>query len=478
MISNCLKFKEEFNYGDIVALQNRLTDFGVEDVDLTAKLSKNIDIKIPIISSPMDTVTKADMAIAMALQGGIGVIHYNMSPEKQAEEAEKVKRFNSGFIENPIVASPETLIREIAKIRNEKGISTIPITEDGKPHGKLKGIITKNDYSMHLHSNMPVRERMTPLEGLLVVKWSEISKDKNPLNIANKILLESKRGNLPVVNDRGNLRYLVTKTDIEKNESYPYATKDSKKRLKVAVAIESRLELAMDRADATHKFADAFVIDTSHAYGTFISKMIKELHTRYPRIDVIAGNVSVPDAVQYLIENGADAVKIGTGPGSICTTTKNLGVGRNQGSAVYHCAKRRDELANKYGHIPIIADGGIKEYGDFLKALALGADSTMVGSMVAGTKEAPGEMKQIDGRYFKEYRGMGSKEALNAGGDKRYGTDKMRIRMPEGIVTKIEYKGLISEIVPMYVAALKQGMQKTGCRNIEELHKYALLTCR
>jgi IMP dehydrogenase len=475
-ISKGLLFKE-FKYEDIIVLQNKLTDFGVEDVDLTTQLSKNITLKAPIMSAPMDTVTESNMAIAMALQGGIGVIHYNMSVERQAEEAKKVKRFESGFIEESIVASPDTSIEEIAKIRKETHISTIPVTYDGNPHGKLAGIIHKDDYSIRIHPNLKVKDRMIPLEKLKIARWSELSnrKGQNPLEVANLILLNSHLGTLPVVDDEGNLLYLVTRADLEKNESYPNATKDAHKKLRVAIAIESRPELAMKRVEATHKFADAYVIDTSHGFATFVAKVIKEIHKKYPGKDVIAGNVSTAAAVEFLIKSGADAIKIGTGPGSICKTMDNIGVGRLQASAVFSCVRKRDELIRKYGYVPIIADGGIKEYGDFLKALALGADSVMIGSMVAGTKETPTELKEKNGRLVKEYRGMGSEESMKAGGAVRYGVEKRQIRVPEGVVIEVEYKGSVHEIMPKYAAALLQGMQKTGCKTIKELHKNAVV---
>jgi IMP dehydrogenase len=476
-ISKGLLFKE-FKYEDIIVLQNKLTDFGVEDVDLTAHLSKNIILKTPIMSAPMDTVTESNMAIAMALEGGIGVIHYNMSVERQAEEAEKVKRFESGFIEDPIAASPDMRIEEIAEIRKETHISTIPVTEDGNPHGKLVGIMHKDDYSIRLHSDLKVKDRMIPLAKLKIAKWSELSNKKDPLEAANLILLDSHLGTLPVIDDRGKLLYLVTRADLEKNEFYPNATKDKNKKLRVAVAIESRPELAMKRVEATHKFADAYVIDTSHGFATFVEKIIKEIHKKYPGKDVIAGNVSTAAAVEFLIKAGADAVKIGTGPGSICKTMDNIGVGRLQASAVYSCVRKRDELERRYGHVPIIADGGIKEFGDFLKALSLGADSVMIGSLAAGTKETPTELKEKNGRLVKEYRGMGSEEAMRAGGAVRYGIEKQKIKVPEGIVLEVEYKGSIHEIMPRYVAALTQGMQKTGCKSIKELHKHAVVVPR
>ena len=468
----------EFNYSDVIVLQNKLTDFGVEDIDLTTQLSKNIKIKIPIISSPMDTVTEADMAIAMALQGGLGVIHYNMSPEEQAKQAERVKRFESGFIENPVTVSPETSISEVSEIRKKKGISTVPVTENGKPNGKIVGIITKDDYSLQRHESLKVKDRMTLLKNLLVAKWSELSKETDPLEKANSILLESHRGTLPIIDDFGNLIYLVTRPDIEKNEVYPYASKDQEKKLRVAVAVESYLDKARARAEATHKFADAFIIDTSHGFTSFVKQVIQELHEKYPGKDVIAGNVSTAEATKFLIEAGADAVKIGTGPGSICTTTKQLGVGRLQGSAIYECAEMARKLAPQYGYIPIIADGGIREFGDFLKALALGADSVMVGYMLAGTKETPGEFEDENGKLVKKYRGMGSEEAMKAGSAVRYGTQGLKIRVPEGVVMKIEYKGGVHEIIPRYAMALRQGMQKTGCKTIEELHNKALIAPR
>ena len=471
---------KEFTYDDILLLPGK-THFEAGDVDLTAKLTKNMVIKLPFLSAPMDTVTESKMAIALALHGGVGVVHYNFydigimnfedNIERQRRELEKVKRFENGFIEDPITLSQNNKVDDALKIKSTMGFSHIPVTEDGHPHSKLMGAIDENCFRK-AYLGKSIREVMFGLDEIIVSTWNNIlgMGRENPLSAANDILLRSRKGILHVTDDIGNLIYLVTGKDIEKNEEYPSASKDRSKKLIVGAAIESRYDLACQRLEAIKKYIDFVVIDTSHGYIDAIGRMIPELQKRF-RLDIIAGNVSTGEAAEFLIASGVDAVKVGTGSGSICTTIENIGVGRQQGIAVYECSKAAAGLREKYGFVPVIADGGIKRLGDPLKALALGADSVMMGSMFAGYDEAPGEVK--DG--FKTYRGMGSKDAMMQGGAVRYGVEKMKERVEEGVSVKIPYQGAVKNKIRELRSALMQGMHKAGARTIDELHEKAVI---
>ncbi|MCX8147416.1 MAG: IMP dehydrogenase [Candidatus Woesearchaeota archaeon] len=473
----------EFTYSDILVLPG-ITNFEVKDVDMSTYLSKNIRINLPFLSSPMDTVTEHKMAIALALHGGVGVIHYNFygagvsnfaqNVERQKEELKKVKKFEGGFVEEPITLGPLSKVSDAERIRKKYDISNIPITEDGSSHGRLIGAVNSYCYHTRHDENKNIENVMLKLDEILYVKWGDIAGGENtPLEAANKILLSKKAGVLYITDDEGNLKYIVTRKDIDKNEEFPYASKDSKKRLMVGAAIESRREKAMQRLEAINSLIDFAVIDTSHAAIESIGKLIKEIKEKYRNLEVIVGNVSTADGARFLIENNADAIKVGTGSGSICTTIEVTGVGRQQGIAVYECSCIARKLQKKYGYVPVIADGGIKKHGDLLKALALGADSIMMGSMFAATEEAPGEIKEINGMKVKTYRGMGSLEAMMEGGAVRYGLDEIKERAPEGISKDIPYKGSVVPIIKQMKAALAQGMHKAGARTIKELHEKA-----
>lgn len=469
MVSAKKLFKEGvgLTYDDFIVLHG-YTDFAVDDVDLSTKLTRNIKLKIPVVSSPMDTVTEAEMAIALALQGGIGVIHYNFdSIDKQVEQVSKVKRFENGFVEDPVTSSSENYIDDLVKIREQTGISTIPITEDGSSHGKLIGIITKNDYSFPLHKGKKIKERMSPLKDLMIAEWPFPGDD--PLNEANRKLLGSHRGVLPIVDKQGNLKYLVTRSDIEKNEQFPLATKDEYKRLRVFAAVETRPETAYERIDKLMDAGvDGIVLDTSQGYSKFeigIIKTIKKTQ-KYNGLEVVAGNIATSEACLKLIEAGADALRIGQGTGSICTTQDVSAVGRAQATAVYECAKTAINFK-----IPIIADGGISKIADIDKALCIGAHTVMMGSMLAGTAEAPGAYEYIQGIRVKKYRGMGSEEAMERGGAVRYSLDKTKIKVAEGVSGYTRDKGPIQKRVPYLMQGVRQSLQKIGHKDIASLHK-------
>ncbi|MEM4282308.1 MAG: IMP dehydrogenase [Candidatus Woesearchaeota archaeon] len=474
---------KEFGYDDVLVAQNRKTNFLEKEIDLTTYISTNIKLKIPIVSAAMDTVTEHEMAIALALLGGIGVLHYNFGPNleenisKQLEEAKKVKRFKGGFVENPITLSPNHTIDDAVEIKQRCGISTIPITEDGSSNGKLVGLLTKYDYSPLKHKGQQIKARMMTGKAILKVKLEELERGpKSPLEIANDILLESHKPVLCVVENTGKLVYLVTKSDIEKFERYPLATKDKRKRLSVLAAVETRKERALERMSALKDYVDGFVIDSAHAYFEPVARIIKEAKRKFPEKDIIAGNVSMPNAVRWLVELGIDSVRVGNGPGEGCKTWDVAGTGREQVSAIYYCALELERMRKKTGkRVYLNADGGIKYSGDITVALAAGADTVTLGYLLAGTNEAPGEFDVRGGMRVKEYRGMGSLAAMKKGGALRYSLENSTTRVPEGGVELVKSRGSVFDWLPFLIQGLKQGMFKAGCRTIPELHAYAKL---
>jgi IMP dehydrogenase len=413
------------------------------------------------------------MAIALALQGGLGVIHYNFAdPEDQIREVRRVKRYHAGFVEEPITLSPGQPVDEAARIRQEQGISTIPVTEDGQPNGKLVGLLTKNDYSLHVHSGRPVRERMIPVNKLVLAHWSELpADDEERLRYANRRLYDSGKGVLPIINDDGALLYLVTRSDIEKHEGFPLAAKDKKRRLRVGAAVRTKDEYRDVVAELVGIGTDVIVVDTSHARNSkYVYPFIEWIKGAYD-VDVIAGNTATPEGVEELIRAGADGIKVGMSVGSICTTADSTGVARAQGSAVYECSR----VGRSHG-IPVIADGGIRNAGDITKALALGASAVMLGNLLAGTDEAPGDVI-VDSRGggVKKYEGMGSVEAMKRGGVHRYvagGPEETPV--PEGVSGTVLYRGSVAKWVPQLVEGLRKGMEKAGTRTIEALHRDAV----
>jgi len=415
----------------------------------------------------MDTVTEHELAIELALFGGIGIIHKNMTPDEQAEEVKRVKRFENGFIQNPMCAKPTDTIETIYQIREKYGYKAVPITDTGEVNGKLEGLITANDYFYHKHKGQKVKDRMTKVENLLLT-YEGITLSK-----ANDLLEESKHSKLIIVNNEKEmrLRALVTRRDIEKNKKYPNSCKDKFKRLRVGAAVGP----AANMQDRVEKLVDAgvdvVVVDTAHGHSKGVIDTIKYVKKTYPKIDVIGGNVATKGAVKDLIKAGADAVKVGIGPGSICTTRVVAGIGVPQLSAILECVAE----AKKH-KVPIIADGGVKYSGDVAKAIAAGASTVMIGSLFAGTKESPGELIYHEGKTFKMYRGMGSMGAMNSGGKERYGQANVKDEakyVPEGIEGQIVYKGPVAHEIFQLVGGLKSSMGYLGSKDIPTYQKKA-----
>ncbi|MCT4592137.1 MAG: IMP dehydrogenase [Candidatus Gracilibacteria bacterium] len=449
---------------DDVLLEPQYSEILPRNVNTETLFSRNIKLKIPLISAAMDTVTESDMAIEMALSGGIGVIHKNLKPEEQAGEVILVKRFENGFIRNPEVLPPDAKISEVYKIRKELGYKAVPITENGDSNGKLLGLITANDYFIDRHKNLDISERMTPRSKLFTARQG-IS-----LEEARELLEESKHSKLLILDEQDRLFAVVTRRDIEKQKNFPLATLDEEERLRVAAALgPADLEA---RSKALYEAGvDVFVVDTAHGHSKGVIDSVKYLKKKYPKKDVVAGNIATPEAVKALAEAGADAVKVGIGPGSICTTRIISGVGVPQLSAIMQCSQE----ARKH-NIPLIADGGIKFSGDVAKAVSAGANSVMLGSFLAGTKESPGELIFSEGKTFKVYRGMGSLAAMKKGSADRYGQEKdeeAEKLVPEGIEGQILYKGSVRGELYQITGGLRSSMGYQGSADIETLHSKA-----
>lgn len=446
-----------YTYNDFIILPGYF-DFDRKEVDLTTKLTRNISLHLPFVSSPMDTVTEEKMAITMALLGAIGILHYNNTIEEQVAMVKKVKRFENGFITDPVVLSPNHTIQDVKNIKQKLGFSGIPITEDGTLSTKLIGIVTARDIDFEKDLSRPIKEVMTTK---LITAPEGIS-----LQEANEILRKSKVGKLPIVNKEGKLVSLVSRTDLKKNRDFPFATKDKNKQLRVGAAISSFEEDKERLEELVKAGIDVVVIDSAQGYNKYQIDIIKYIKKKYPNLDVIAGNVVTEEQAEGLIKAGADSLRVGMGPGSICTTQETMAVGRAQATAVYHTAK----VAKKYG-IPIIADGGISTIGHIMKALSLGAHTVMMGQLLAGTSESPGEYIYKDGIRVKKYRGMASIEAMKEGGRKRYLTQQDEIKIAQGVVGTVIDRGSLLDFIPYLENGLKQAFQDVGIKNIEELHK-------
>ena len=428
------------------------------DVKLETHLTRKIRLGIPIMSAAMDTVTESRMAIAIAREGGIGVIHKNMTIEQQAEQVDLVKRSENGVITNPFFLSAEHTLRDADNLCAKFRISGVPIVDES---GKLVGIITNRDMKFETNPDRKIRELMTS-ENLVV------GREGTTLEEAKETLRQHKIEKLPIVDKDFHLKGLITIKDIEKAVAYPNAAKDSRGRLLVAAAIGVTADV-LDRAGALlDAGADALVLDSAHGHSRNIMAAVKNIKAKYPDAQLIAGNVATAAATEALIQAGADCVKVGIGPGSICTTRVVAGVGVPQITAVMESA----EIANKYG-IPIIADGGIKYSGDIVKALAAGGSVVMLGSMLAGCEEAPGDTEVFQGRQFKVYRGMGSLAAMNQGSKDRYFQQNNKKLVPEGVEGRVPYKGLAGETIYQLMGGLRAGMGYTGCHTVEELHEKA-----
>ncbi len=447
------KFGSEGLTFDDVLLVPAQSDVLPRDVSISTRLTKNISLNIPIMSSGMDTVTEARMAIAMAREGGIGVIHKNMTIERQINEIDKVKRSEHGIIVDPIFLSPNNLLKDAHELMEKYRISGVPITEKGK----LVGILTNRDLRFETELNRPIHECMTR-EHLITAPVG------TSLETAKEILRVNRIEKLPLVDEDGNLKGLITIKDIEKAQRYPNSAKDSKGRLLVAAAVGVGADL-MDRVDGiVNAKVDVIVVDTAHGHSRGVLEAIKRIKAVYPQIELIAGNVATGEATQALIEAGVDAVKVGIGPGSICTTRIIAGIGVPQITAVYNCAA----AARPYG-IPIIADGGIKYSGDIVKAIAAGANVVMIGNLLAGTEESPGETIIYQGRSYKVYRGMGSLGAMVDGSKDRYFQENMDKLVPEGIEGRTPYKGSVADTIFQLLGGLRAGMGYCGVGNIDEL---------
>ncbi|MCL0041691.1 IMP dehydrogenase [Peptococcaceae bacterium] len=423
------------------------------DVDTSIYLTKKIKLNIPIMSAGMDTVTESRMAIAIAREGGIGVIHKNMSIEEQALEVDRVKRSEHGVIWDPIFLSPEDSIAEAEALMARYKISGIPITVNGK----LVGIITNRDLRFIQDYDQPIGNVMTR-DNLVTAPVG------TTLAEAKEILQKYKVEKLPLVDENYMLKGLITIKDIEKSRQFPLSAKDERGRLIAAAAVGVSSE-TLDRVAAlVDARVDAIVVDTAHGHSKFVIDMVRTIKKNYPDLDVIAGNVATAEAVKDLIEAGADAIKVGIGPGSICTTRVVAGIGVPQITAVYECYQE----AKKY-NVPIIADGGIKYSGDITKAIAAGGSVVMLGSLLAGTEESPGEIEIYQGRSYKVYRGMGSIGAMKRGSKDRYFQGESLKLVPEGVEGRVPYKGPLSDTIFQLTGGLKAGMGYCGCKNIEEL---------
>lgn len=454
-----MEIREGLTFDDVL-LQPRASEILPADAVLKTRLTKSININVPLISAAMDTVTEAPLAIAMAQTGGIGVIHRNLSIEEQAEEVRKVKRYESGMVVNPVTISPNATRRQLGEIGQRLNISGIPVVEDD---GRLVGIVTNRDVRFaddpeELVSNLMTTNIVTVKEG---ISESE----------ARALLHKHRIERLLVVDDRYRCVGLITVKDMDKALSHPNACKDNRGRLRVAAAStvgQSGYDRAIALIDAG---VDAVVIDTAHGHSNKVIEIVKRLKTDYPKSQIIAGNIATAEAAEALIKAGADAIKVGIGPGSICTTRIVAGVGVPQLTAIVDVCR----IANKAG-IPVIADGGIKYSGDMAKALAAGAECAMVGSLLAGAEETPGEVFLYQGRSYKSYRGMGSVSAMARGSADRYFqkevSDKMKL-VPEGIEGRIAFKGPVGPILHQLLGGIKAAMGYTGSKTIKELHKNA-----
>ncbi len=444
--------KEGLTFDDVLLIPAE-SDVLPADIDLHTKLTKTITLNTPVMTAAMDTVTEARMAIAIAREGGIGVIHKNMSIEAQADQVDRVKRSENGVIVNPFFLSPDHLVADANELMGKYRISGVPICRDGK----LVGILTNRDMRFLTDFSQPIGEVMTK-DNLVTAPVG------TTLEQAQEILRQHRIEKLPIVDEQGYLKGLVTIKDIEKAVKYPNSARDAGGRLLCAAAIGTTADV-LERAEELIKAqADVLVLDSAHGHSHNILNCLRKVKAAYPTMPVIAGNVATAAAAEALIDAGADAVKVGIGPGSICTTRIVAGIGVPQVTAIYDAAC----AAAKYG-IPVIADGGLKYSGDLVKALAAGASTVMVGSLVAGCEESPGETELYQGRQFKVYRGMGSLGAMAKGSSDRYFQQGNKKLVPEGVEGRVPYKGPLSDTVFQLMGGLRAGMGYCGCHNVEEL---------
>jgi IMP dehydrogenase len=448
--------KQAYTFDDVLLIPNK-SEILPKDTDLRTNLTKKIKLNLPLMSASMDTVTESKMAIAMAREGGIGIIHKNMTIEEQASEVDRVKRQENGVITNPFSLAPENTIEEALRLMAKYRISGVPVTVEAK----LVGIITNRDTVFETDYNRQITEVMTK-ENLITAK------EGTTLDEAKKILKEHKIEKLPLVDSDNNLKGLITIKDIEKVKAFPNAAKDSQGRLLCGAGVGVTKDM-MERVDAlVGAHVDVIVIDTAHGHSQGVIEAIKAVKAKYPELQVIAGNIAVADAARDLIEAGVDAIKVGIGPGSICTTRVVAGVGVPQLTAVMDCV----EVAREYG-VPVIADGGLKYSGDVVKALAAGANVTMMGSMFAGCEEAPGEIEMYQGRSYKVYRGMGSLAAMANGSKDRYFQEDNKKFVPEGVEGRVPFKGSVLDTIYQLIGGIRSGMGYLGAKTLDDLYENA-----
>ena len=448
--------KDGITFDDILLVPN-YSNVLPHQVSLQTQLTKTITLNIPMMSAGMDTVTEARMAVAIARQGGIGIIHKNMSISEQAEEVDKVKRSENGVITDPFFLSPEHYVYDANELMAKYRISGVPITEGTK----LVGIITNRDLRFETNHNRKIKEVMTSENLITAEGGTDLAK-------AKEILSKHRIEKLPIVDKEGNLKGLITIKDIEKAILYPQAAKDAQGRLLVGAAVGVTGDV-LERVDALVKSkVDVITVDTAHGHSQGVINTVKLIKSKYPELQIIAGNVATAEATVALIEAGADAVKVGIGPGSICTTRVVAGVGVPQITAVEDCAK----AAAPYG-VPVIADGGIKYSGDIVKAIGMGANVCMMGSMLAGCEESPGATELYQGRKYKVYRGMGSIAAMENGSKDRYFQNDAKKLVPEGVEGRVAYKGYLADTVFQMIGGLRAGMGYAGASTIEELKEKA-----
>lgn len=449
--------KEGLTFDDVLLIPGR-SEVLPREVSTRTRLTRSIYLNIPIVSAGMDTVTESKMAIAMAREGGMGVIHKSLTIERQAEEVDKVKRSESGVIVDPFYLHPDNFIYEAEELMSKYRISGVPIVDDRQ---KLVGILTNRDLRFVRDYGRKIKEVMTH-ENLVTAPVG------TTLDEAEEILQKHKIEKLPLVDANFTLRGLITIKDIEKAEQYPNAAKDARSRLLVAAAVGVARDTEVRAEALVRAGVDVLVVDTAHGHSMGVIRTVEMLRNKFPEIQLIAGNVATAEATRHLIEVGVDAVKVGIGPGSICTTRVVAGVGVPQITAIFDCAQE----AAKHD-VPIIGDGGIKYSGDIPKAIAAGADTVMLGSLLAGTEEAPGELEIFKGRSYKSYRGMGSIGAMKEGSKDRYFQEDEKKLVPEGIEGRVPYKGPVSDTIYQLLGGLRAGMGYCGTQNIEELKEKA-----
>ncbi len=446
--------KEGLTFDDVLLIPAE-SDILPKDTDISAKLTKSIRLNVPLMTAAMDTVTESAMAIAMAREGGIGVIHKNMSVEQQADQVDRVKRSENGVIVDPFFLSPEHLVEDANALMSKYKISGVPICKDGK----LVGILTNRDMRFLTDFSQRIEDVMTR-ENLITAPVG------TTLQQAQDILRQHRIEKLPIVDEKGNLKGLITIKDIEKNLKYPNSARDKDGRLLCAAAIGATGDVLERAGELVKAQVDALVLDSAHGHSRNILQAVSKVKAAYPDVSLIAGNIATAEAARALIDAGADAVKVGIGPGSICTTRVVAGIGVPQITAIYDAAC----VAAKYG-IPVIADGGIKYSGDIVKALAAGGDVVMIGSLVAGCAESPGATEIYQGRQFKVYRGMGSLGAMEQGSKDRYFQDNSKKLVPEGVEGRVPYKGPLADTVYQLLGGLRAGMGYCGCPDIETLQQ-------